>query len=185
MLGLTKLFAQDTTIFNGKKYYVYPQEIIDEEGINKKLNINLFSLSLINNEIPPVIGNHKDGDYILKKKIYYSYYQFIDTIEFVYATFTIKNNQKNGVVNIYSYSKVIKPIISIPYKDDVIDGEVNGTFYIENRNFYIFQNIYGYLELANQKSEYPMTFPNKFKKVKCKLFFSKGILEGPQSISLI
>jgi antitoxin component YwqK of YwqJK toxin-antitoxin module len=128
-IGMTTLDAQKTAVFNGKNYMVYPQ-VMERQGtttIRPKLS---SYLTLGGVEFPPIIGTHKDGEYL----IYSGYFTLInkrkkfgeyiyDTIFHVYGTFTIRDNKKEGIAKVYSNDKQTEVLAEIPYKNDLIHGE--------------------------------------------------------------
>lgn len=122
--------AAKTVLFNGKNYKVYPQYVKVYPRQIGNVSINGSYLQLENLEMPPIIGQHEDGDYILyiadfnlKYKGKYKGVPIFDTLRYVYATFTIKNNQKNGSVYLYKKNSKV-PYFQVPYVDDLLHGSV-------------------------------------------------------------
>lgn len=126
-------YSQKSAMFKGKLYRVYPQTI-DHRGSN--VYFNLSQLRFNNLNLPPVIGRVEDGEYliyntnfVLKNKRKIAKEIVYDTVYQVYATFTIKDNKKEGKATIYTmYTQNVKCVI--PYKNDLIDG-----------HFTLYQNI--------------------------------------------
>lgn len=134
-------FSQKTATFKGKLYRVYPQTI---DSRSSNVYFNLYQLKFNNLNLPPVIGSVEDGEYliyntnfVLKNKRKIAKEVVYDTVYQVYATFTIKNNKKEGNATIFTmYTQDVKCLI--PYKNDLIDGHF--TIYQINRTNYSRRN---------------------------------------------
>ena len=121
--------AQKTVEFNGKTYLVYPQ-IIENGYYNINVTFDYRKLSLKTN-LPPVIGNVPDGEYVIYTDKYYLENKHkvnkeivYDTFYYIYASFTIKNNKKEGLAIIFKQYGKQEIDIQIPYVNDLIHGEV-------------------------------------------------------------
>lgn len=183
----TAVKAEKTVEFNGKKYLVYPQII--ENGYIINVTFDYRKLSLKTN-LPPVIGNLPDGEYVIYTDEYYlknkrkTHFETIyDTFYYVYASFTIKNNKKEGLATIYKQYE--KPVIDIqiPYVNDLIHGKV----VLYNKNMY---DEWGYsrsdLELSTEElfpSPNTIFTRNRYKQLNYKGFkfvlnYEKGMVNG-------
>lgn len=182
--------AQKTVEFNGKTYLVYPQII--ENGYYAYVTFDYRKLSL-KTSLPPVIGSIPDGEYVIYKDNYYLKNKrkinkeiVYDTFNYIYATFTIKNNKKEGIASIYRQNE--KPIIDIqiPYVNDLIHGKV----VVYNKQSYDEKNIYNAdrtdLELTSDDlnpSRYDFYNYNGYKRIDYKGFmfvmhFESGMVNG-------
>lgn len=131
-------FALKTVYFNGKPYKVYPHYVDLYSGQIGKADIDNSNYKIENLHIPPTIGQYEDGEYILYSTVYdlkfkrkEGKYRIYDTIYSVYATFTIKNNLKNGYLNLFKRTEQSKPYFTLPYVDDMIEGVI----YYKEKNY--------------------------------------------------
>ena len=117
--------AQKTTQFMGKTYKVFPQ-IINSYYTNVHFDVD--DLKFYNLDIPPLVGQYTDGEYVLYSKKFElknkrkvdGFYTF-DTIRNVFAIIAIKNNKKEGIATVFDEDTKL-PKFRIPYKNDMIDG---------------------------------------------------------------
>ena len=125
LLFKQELKAQANAQFMGKTYKVFPQ-IINSYYTN--VNFDIEDLKFYNLDIPPIVGQFTDGEYLLyskrfdlkNKRIVNNEYVY-DTIRKVFAIIPIKNNKKEGIVTVYDEGTQL-PVYRIPYKNDMIDG---------------------------------------------------------------
>jgi hypothetical protein len=175
-------YSQKSAMFKGKLYRVYPQTI-DHRGSNVYFNLNQLQFNNLN--LPPIIGSVEDGEYLIyntnfllknKRKIAKVY--VYDTVYQVYATFTIKDNKKEGNASIYEmYTQELKCVI--PYKNDLIHGH----FVVYQSNNVGYRNDWedGYYrdnEVTEALDCTPYIDLVKFNGSKYELTYSNGILNG-------
>ena len=109
----------------GKTYKVFPQ-IINSYYTNVHFDVD--DLKFYNLDIPPLVGQYTDGEYVLYSKKFElknkrkvdGFYTF-DTIRNVFAIIAIKNNKKEGIATVFDEDTKL-PKFRIPYKNDMIDG---------------------------------------------------------------
>jgi antitoxin component YwqK of YwqJK toxin-antitoxin module len=121
-LTLGQLRSQDTAHIQGKVYWVFNQKL-------SRFNVPFFSFSgvTINHDLPPIIGNYQDGEYVLMhefNKAIYKRNKFVERITILkpYATFSIKNNKKNGVAIFYNWDGTV--YTHMEFEDDQLNSEV-------------------------------------------------------------
>lgn len=159
--------GQKLVTFNGVQYRAFPHYI---ETNLRPYNSYRYGIR-INSDfqfngvmLPPCIGDLPDGNYVFYmtdsymdkvrdssgKKLWKSFY-------YVYATCKIVDGKKTGYARLYSRDFQDKAYDSIPYKDDLIDGE----FEYNTPNMSSMEGYYDY-------------------KHKFRLNFKKGVQEGRQ-----
>ncbi|HEY1045965.1 MAG TPA: hypothetical protein VGF79_05960, partial [Bacteroidia bacterium] len=122
--------AQKTVVFKGKTYFVFDQYV---SFYSHRISVDNTNFQLKENKLPPIIGNYKDGEYL----IYDSYCkpknckgkglsQTCDCDRKVYASFTILNGKKNGSASYFDYYSQ-KVYLTIPYVNDQIEGSFSLT----------------------------------------------------------
>ncbi len=173
--------GQNTATFNGKSYLVYPQTISMYKG--NTISFYEYNQRLAGLEFPPVIGAVKDGEYL----IYSNQYDLVtkgkgrfDTVMLVYGTCTIRDNKKEGNAYVYNLKDQKELLAVVPYKNDLIDGELKLSAKIKEmkrskkRKRYAFSHEY--------ENEYVYIPDNKGKLVYDQnyyvLNYKEGILDG-------
>lgn len=141
ILQTLSLQAQKSVDFNGKSYRVYPYKVYTYG----RVEVNRYTLALTGNAVPPILDSFPDGDYLIysaypkyKKCKKIDHQKVCDTVWKVYATFKLSNGKKNGDVVFYHY-KSQKPILTLPYKNDVMNGQAklemsHNWFFIVDQN---------------------------------------------------
>ena len=168
-LNLIRGSAQETSVFKGKNYLVYPHYL---QTYSSHVEFNPQTLTIQGIDLPPVIGMMKDGEYIIyseryelvprgKKKL-----NLFDTVYKVYATFTVKDNKKEGMAHIYRVKEQTL-LASVPYKNDVIDGHI----ILEHIGFYYQKSFYYYKSLGKGKN---ISVDKRY----FVLEYSEGMLQG-------
>lgn len=167
-------FAVKTVYFNGKPYKVYPHYVDLYRGQIGSARLDFYNFKLKNLNVPPTIGEYEDGEYImystshdLKFKRKEGRYKLYDTIFHIFATFVLKNSQKNGPLNLYDLKDNSKPYLTIPYVNDMVDGELY------------------FKELAGSKSEYRRSPNSNRARLNVaydfyKMRFKEGVVNGLQ-----
>jgi hypothetical protein len=183
-------FSQKTTIFNGKPYLIYPQTV-DLKYSSFTFSFNENTLKFYNYHLPPIIGSVDDGEYLIysntfdltnKRKSGYRY--IYDTVYHIYATFSVKDNKKAGLVNFYGKYDQKKIYASIPYINDMIHGEfvLNSNSVDHRGSVYEDEMYYALSETDPQNRD--LTLDNKqYYNFKLKLYhlsFKNGVLDGTQ-----
>ncbi len=191
LLMLNSIQAQEKAMFNGKLYFVYPQTI---QGYQSNISFSFSKLEFINIGLPPVIGSVPDGEYLiyneayhLKNKVKVNKEIMYDTIPQVYATFTIRNNKKEG--NVTFYKMKLKPEVKLilPYRNDVLHGEI---VYFKNKQESYYYPYYRHYNFDFEEVDNDYNYEREYlylrgrdKKIKTKgnLFkmnFENGVLNG-------
>lgn len=191
ILTLDSMHAQEKAMFNGKLYFVYPQTI---QGYYSNISFSFSKLEFTNIALPPVIGSVPDGEYLiyneayhLKNKVKVNKEIIYDTIPQVYATFTIRNNKKEG--NVTFYKMKLKPEVKLvlPYSNDVLHGSVT-YFKKESENHYYPYYRHYDIDFAKTENDYDneseyLYLSGRDKKIKTngnliKMNFENGVLNG-------